>query len=449
MRNRILVVDDDVAIRFGISQFLRAKGFDVAESGSCTGAVDHARRIPPDVAILDFALPDGNAFDVIPEIKSAAPTCAIIVLTGHGSVDLAVKTLQLGADHFLTKPVELPALQVLIERLVENQRNRQKTEAAGTRSLNEYLDPFIGTSAAIRHLAEQVEKVRDAEVPILIEGETGTGKGILAAWMHRSGTRSGESFVDLNCAGLSKDLLESELFGHEKGSFTGAVQTKRGLFEIADRGTVFLDEIGDVDIQVQPKLLKVLEERRFRRLGDLRERFVDVRLISATHQPLGARVKEGHFRSDLYFRISTVVFRLPPLRDRSEDIPLLVREIAERIPRGRGVEWTPATIDALRSYAWPGNLRELRNVIERALLLVEGGPVEPRHLQFQFASAAPAHADTLSLDLTLDEVDRVHILRVLEAEQGSVERAAVRLGVPRNTLYYKLKKHGIPRRTAR
>ena len=332
---------------------------------------------------------------------------------------------------------------MILERLLENQRNRQQQLARRSRRGRELRDPFLGTSAAIRALAEEARKVSASDSPVLIQGETGAGKGVLARWLHESGPRAEEAFVDLNCAGLSREFLETELFGHEKGAFTGATAAKPGLLEVAHRGTIFLDEIGDVDPQVQPKLLKVLEEKQFRRIGDVRDRRVDIRLVTATHQNLGELVREKRFRNDLFFRINTVPLRVPALRERAEDVPAL----AEQILEGLAARWGYAKIalaadasEALAGHSWPGNIRELRNVLERAVLLSGSPVIERRDLRFEAAEPTAAPYD---LDRTLIEVERQHIERVLRAEGGRVEAAAKRLGIPRSSLYQKIKRFGI------
>ena len=297
VRSRILLVDDEPSILLAVRSFLEAKGFDVDTAETLAAAAEAFRTSPPDVAILDYQLPDGNSLDLLPDLKALDADVPLIVLTGHGTIDLAVRAIKEGADHFLTKPVELPALLVTLQRAIENRRNRQRQLAARVSATRHACAPFIGTSPAIRRLAEQARRVLDTESPILIQGETGAGKGVLARWLHANGPRAEEPLVDLNCAGLSREFLETELFGHEKGAFTGAAASKMGLLEVANRGTVFLDEIGDVDPAVQPKLLKVIEEKRFRRLGDVRDRRVDIRLIAATHHDLGRLVAEERFRA--------------------------------------------------------------------------------------------------------------------------------------------------------
>jgi transcriptional regulator with PAS, ATPase and Fis domain len=318
------------------------------------------------------------------------------------------------------------------------------------------INPFIGSSPLIRQLEEEAKKVAGTESPVLIQGETGAGKSVLAAWLHQRSTRADEAFVDLNCAGLSREFLETELFGHEKGAFTGAVAAKSGLLEVAHKGTVFLDEIGDVDMQVQPKLLKVLEEKRFRRLGEVRDRVVDIRLIAATHQNLRNMVAEKRFREDLFFRINTLPLRVPALRERPEDIPLLADHMLEELSLSRGRDesrLSPEAEDAIRRYSWPGNIRELRNVLERAVLLGDKNVLQSQDLKLEGAVAMPTvqvattSGDTngvYSSSLTLEEVERRHIELVLREEKGKVEAAAKRLGIPRSSLYNMVKRYQIP-----
>src|SRR5581483_10514432 len=291
------------------------------------------------------------------------------VLTGHGSIDLAVRTVKEGAEQFLTKPVELAALGTIIQRTLDNQRTRRRDQATRrTQGERTAPDPFLGTSPSVLALATEAQLAVGGDSPVLVQGETGSGKGVLARWLHDSGARTEEAFVDINCAGLSRELLESELFGHARGAFTGAIADKKGLLEVAHRGTLFLDEIGDMDVSLQPKFLKALEEKRFRRLGEVNERRVDVRLIAATNQDLGDLVREKRFRADLYYRINTVVLRVPPLRERTGDIPLLAGAILRRLAQEMGrpeIELAADAVEALQAYPWPGNVRELRNVLER------------------------------------------------------------------------------------
>ncbi|WP_164019689.1 sigma-54-dependent transcriptional regulator [Pyxidicoccus trucidator] len=441
-RTRILLVDDEPGIRLGMRGYLTAHGFDVDEASSLAEAQEAFRTTRPDVAVVDYRLTDGTALELLPRLKELDASVPLVVLTGHGSIELAVQAVKEGAEQFLTKPVELSVLKVVLERLVAQRRERLKQRADRSRTAQTTVNPFLGTSVAIRVLQGQAERVLQSDAPVLVTGETGSGKSVLARWLHEGGPRADAPFVDLNCAALSKDLLDSELFGHEKGAFTGAVTAKQGLLEVADQGTLFMDEIGDMDVAVQPKLLKVLEEKRFRRLGDVRDRRVDVRLIAATHQDLGVAAREKRFRSDLYFRISTLILHVPALRERPEDIPVIARHFLEELgtSRGRaGVALQPDAEAALARYPWPGNIRELRNVLERAVLLSGGGPLSPNDLRFE---VTPDEAGAEE-DLTLEELERRHIERVLRRENGHVERAAARLGIPRSSLYERLKRLGI------
>lgn len=439
-----MVVDDESGVRFGIRDFLEQHGYEIDEAESCHDAQQIFRTSRPDIVIADYMLPDGTALDLLPRLKEIDSGIPLLVLTAHGSIDLAVRAIKEGAEQFLTKPLELPTLLVILQRLLQKQRNHHKQLASKSRQVRQAIDPFIGTSAAIRTLKEQAKKILSTESPVLILGETGTGKGVLARWLHDNSPRAEEAFVDLNCAGLSRELLETELFGHEKGAFTSATASKQGLFEVAHRGTIFLDEVGDVDVQIQPKLLKVLEEKRFRRVGDVRDRQVDVRLIAATHQDMGQLVREKRFRDDLYFRISTIPLSFPALRERIEDIPTMAQYLLDKVSAdlGRGeLHLDENCIQALKAYSWPGNIRELRNVIERAVLLSDQKTITINDLQFD--GHTQVGSPFLDSRLTLLELEKQHIERVLQEERGRVEKAAKRLGIPRSSLYQKIKKHQI------
>jgi DNA-binding NtrC family response regulator len=443
-RNKVLVVDDESAVRFGIRDFLEQHGYEIEEAESCKDAQHIFRTSRPDIVIADYMMPDGTALDLLPRLKEIDSGIPLLVLTAHGSIDLAVRAIKEGAEQFLTKPLELPTLLIILQRLLQKQRNHHKQLASKSRQVRQATDPFIGTSAAIRALREQAHRILSTESPVLILGETGSGKGVLARWLHDNSPRAEEAFVDLNCAGLSRELLETELFGHEKGAFTSATASKQGLFEVAHRGTIFLDEVGDVDLQIQPKLLKVLEEKRFRRVGDVRDRQVDVRLIAATHQDMGQLVRERRFRDDLYFRISTIPLPFPALRERIEDIPTMAQYLLDKVSAdlGRGeLLLDENCIQALKAYSWPGNIRELRNVIERAVLLSDQKTITINDIHFD--GHTQVGSPFLDSRLTLLELEKQHIERVLQEERGRVEKAAKRLGIPRSSLYQKIKKHQI------
>jgi DNA-binding NtrC family response regulator len=443
-KSRVLVIDDDAALREAICEYLEDSGLEAYAAGTATEAMEQFERVHPEIALVDYCLPDSSALDLLPKLKAVDPTVGVIVLTGHGSIDLAVRAVKEGAEQFVTKPVQLQVLVTLLRKEIENQRNRRKQLARKAEKARYERDPFLGSSAVIRQMAETVTKVVGADTPILLQGETGTGKGVLAGWLHKNGNRAEEAFVDLNCAGLSRELLETELFGHEKGSFTGATASKVGLFEVAHRGTVFLDEIGDLDLTVQPKLLKVLEEKRFRRLGDVRDRTVNIHLIAATHHNLAELVSQEKFRSDLFYRINTLTIRIPPLRERVADIPLLASRLLEQLESDLcrpQIELSPAAMRALQTYRWPGNIRELRNVLERAALLCSGNVIQPSDLDFQLTASPLAATSVSPDDTTLTELERRYIAAVLQQERGNVQRAADRLAIPRSTLYVKIKQY--------
>ena len=440
---KILVVDDDEIILFAIRDFLELHGLVVDEAETCAEAEIKYRADVYDAVTLDYSLPDGNAMDLLPRLKAIDAGVPIILLTAHASIELAVQAIQLGAEQFLVKPLDLPALLLVLERTLENQRNRRKQVARESlEQPQRAVDPFIGQSAAIQRLEEQSRLAAATESPILIQGETGTGKSELARWLHRYSSRASEPMVELNCGGFTKEFLETELFGHEKGAFTGAISAKVGLLEAAHRGTVFLDEIGDMDLQIQPKLLKVLEEKRFRRLGEVQDRKVDFRLIAATHQKLDRLVADQLFRSDLFYRISAIQIAVPPLRERPEDIPNFAQRLLDRLTSECGREPMHLSLSALmrlQKHSWPGNIRELRNVLERALMGAKSSEIEVLDLDF----AASPHGKNLELpNQTLKELERHYIVQVLNEEGGHVDRAAKRLDIPRSTLYQKLKAYG-------
>jgi len=439
-RNRILVVDVDPVIRSGICSFLLAHGQLVAEAPNAREAQLQVQKFHPDAVILDFSLPNGDALELLQRLKRMEFGFPVIALLGQGSADVAVRAIQNGAEQLLTKPVELNLLHAVLLRALASQRHSNQALSAVSRVKRECIDPFLGTSTAIRRIQDLARRVTDSGSPILLQGETGSGKGVLANWIHCNGPRVDQPFLDLNCAGLSRELLESELFGHEKGAFTSALNTKLGLLEVANRGTVFLDEVGDIDPQIQPKLLKVLEDRVFRRVGDVRDRSVDIRLISATHRELLDLVRQQKFRSDLYFRVNIVPLRVPPLRERVEDIPILAQYFLDRLAHdcGRGeMTLEKSGMDALQQYSWPGNIRELRNVLERAVLLTERNRLTVHQLQLQ-GSTLTVQPEFAGVG-TLKQMECAYINHVMQDEGGCVERAARRLGIARSSLYNKLK----------
>jgi len=442
---KILIIDDDPAILAALSEYLQLEGYAVVSAPSIHSACLALENDPPDIAILDYQLPDGDALQFLLAIKSMNLLTQAIILTGHGTIDLAVKAIKEGAEQFITKPVQFSVLTSYVRTCVVNQQNRRKQLARKLTNSRYEKNPFQGTSDVMKRLEDSVCRLISIERPILIQGETGTGKGVLAQWIHANGPRADDAFVDVNCAGLSKELLESELFGHEKGAFTGAASVKQGLVEVAHRGILFLDEIGEMDITVQPKLLKVLEEKRFRRLGDVRERTADIQVIAATNRDLMRAGQEGRFREDLYFRINTFHLCIPPLRSRREDIPVLADTILRSLASDLAKEQrqlSHAAEQALQSYHWPGNIRELRNLLERVTLTCDSQIVEPHNLGLPARTVSPSPVFPPG-GVTLADMEKHVIFQVLQAEGGSVAQAALRLGIPRSTLYQKIKTYKI------
>ena len=382
-RHRILLVDDEVSIRFGLSEVLREHGYVVDEAATAAEAREAVRSLRPDAILVDHELPDGDALDLIPLFLDIDPQLPVLVMTGHASIELAVSAVKAGAEHFLTKPVDIEALLILIEREIGHRERRRRQTASERRDPMRAPQPFLGASNAVRSLEKSARKLAESDSPVLILGEPGTGKKVLARWLHENGPRAGSAFVDLHCAGLIGEVLESELFGDAAGT---------GLLDLANRGTLFVDEIADLDPRIQPRLLEVLETKRYRRVQEDPDLSVDIRLIAATHHNLAATVREGRFHSELYFRIETVPLHVPALRERPQDIPplahVMVDELAKDLGRG-AVELTASALEALQSYRWPGNLRELRNLLEGALLRTRGSRIDAPAFRFDSGSGGP------------------------------------------------------------
>jgi len=446
MQERVLLVDDDPIVLDFLTEALEMEDFEVTAADSVSRAILEIQKSQPSIILSDYQLRDGTAFDLLAWLKIRDFRLPVIVLTGQVRVDLAVEAIKNGAEQFIPKPVDLSLLTTMLHRALDNFRNLQKTVTNRLERARYERDPFLGTSSAIRELKRAAKRVAAANSTVLIQGETGTGKGVLARALHNMGSRSNEAFVDLNCAGLSRELLESELFGHQKGAFTGAIANKIGFLEAANHGTLFLDEIGDMDLQIQGKILKVVEEKRFYRLGDVLERKADMQIIAATHRDLKKRSDEGTFRSDLYFRINTLRLRIPPLRERREDIPIitdkLVEQLALDMKRG-SIQVSDNARTALLNYSWPGNIRELRNVLERAVLLSDDGIIHHTGLEFEAPTHQAAAPSTALNNLTLKEIEKHFIVQTLEAEGGNIIRTAKRLGIHRSSLYTKIREYGL------
>jgi DNA-binding NtrC family response regulator len=439
---RVLIVEEGKETRGVLRDYLEDKGYEIATAGTCALAEQIWRTSRPDIAILDYSLSDGNALGLIPRLKAIDASVPIIILTGYGSIDLAVEGLKLGAELFLPKPAELSTLVLLIQRSLENRRSHRQTKVERSRSDRGNVDPFLGKSDSIRRVADLAHKLALSETPVLIGGEAGTGKATVARWVHCNGPRAGELFVNLNCAEFPGSLLEVELFGDPQELISGAVQRQVGLLEVAHKGTVFLDEIENVDFHVQPKLLKVMDEKQYRRLGEVNDRRVDVRFIAGTQHVTTPTVLHKQSRHDPRFRISWAPLSLPPLRERIEDLPILSAHILGQLAADLGtgnLELGGIALRALQSYSWPGNVRELRNVLER-VVLVSGKDIladQDSRLDVQIER----YLSGIGRDGTLEDLERDYIQQVLRRERGRVQSAARKLGIPRSSLYHKLKQY--------
>ena len=436
MKPNILLVDDDPATLFGLARYLKKAGYNVKEASRLGEAKEVIASERFDAVILDMILPDGNGVDWIEELRRTYAEIAIIIISGAGDIPLAVDAMRRGADNFLTKPVSLPELDVFLGKSLELGDLRRKSLSHQRLSGN--IQPYFGESPAMRKVMELSSVAAENDSTVLLCGETGTGKGVLAKWIHEHGARKSGSFVEVNCAGLKGDLLASELFGHVRGAFTSAVQDRQGLLEVADRGTLFLDEVGDMDLTVQSQFLKVIEEKYFRRLGDVVVRKSDFRLMAATNRNLAEDVRKGRFRNDLFFRIKVFPVQIPPLRKRLEDLPGLVRHLLNSFGAPQS-ESSSEVISLLKAYQWPGNIRELKNVLERALLLSRGSPISTGHFPGLDMSAGAIQATGEEVK-DLDQVEMEHIRSVIERSGGDVTQAAETLGLSRATLYRKLKR---------
>ncbi len=441
----IYVVDDDASVREALSSLIRSVGLRVEAFASAQEFLAHPQADAPSCLVLDVQLPGLSGLDLQQELAKADIQIPIIFLTGHGDIPTSVRAIKAGALEFLTKPFnDEDLLDAIQQGIARDQRAlKQKGELAAHK-----FGDIVGTSAPLQNVLNQVEVVAPTDSTVLLLGETGTGKEIIARAVLNVSSRSNRPFVKLNCAAIPSGLLESELFGHEKGAFTGAVSQKIGRFELANGGTLFLDEVGDIPLELQPKLLRVLQEQEFERLGSTRTVRVDVRLIAATNRDLEQMVAEKQFREDLYFRLNVFPIRIPPLRERSEDISLLVQYYVDKYSQrmNKRIDVIPEeTMAGLCRYSWPGNIRELQNLIERAVIMTPGNV-----LQIQVSDLQESNRTLSTMAGTLEDVERQRILQALReagAVIGGPHGAAVRLGLKRTTLLSKMQKLGISRNT--
>ncbi|KAF0164712.1 MAG: sigma-54-dependent transcriptional response regulator [Rhodocyclaceae bacterium] len=446
----MLIVEDDTTIRVTLNKFFVRLGYKVDVAESVEGALKQVRTRRYRLILLDLHLPDGNGLDLIGKFRELDEDTLVVIMTAFPEVRTAVATLKAGAYDYITKPFDLEDMQELVGRAMETSRLRQEVAWRRAQSNVCQVDGVGGDSPAWKRLTEVTQKIAGADhVPVLICGESGSGKERVARTIHCGSPRAGGPWVTINCSALPENLLESEMFGYEKGAFTDARQMKRGLLELADGGTFFLDEIGDLALTLQPKLLRVLETRTFRRLGGSREISVDVRFVAATHRNLPEMVKNGLFREDLYYRLNVGAIDVPPLRARREDILPLARYFLAEAARAVGsstLVLAPALEPMLENYSWPGNVRELRNVLERAAILCAEGSVTSVQLPREIIGRAVPLVSAEKSDqpfVDLEAMERIYIQRVLDSVGGNKTRAAELLGITRLTLRNKIKDHDL------
>ena len=450
MADSLLLIDDDPDVLRAVGDYFERIGYEFSRVASGAEGVAAYERLRPDVVVLDLNLPDVSGLDVLERLRASGG--AVILLTGQGDIETAVRAMQIGAENFLTKPVDMGHLAAATARVGEKARlARQNALLIARDRLSDGLET-IGVSPAMKELARQIELLAGSErTTVLLTGESGTGKGWVARIIHQLSRRAAGPFVEVNCGGLSATFLDSELFGHEKGAFTDAKERRQGLFELADGGTILLDEIGELASELQPKLLKVLESKSFRRLGGTRELKVDVRLMAATNRDLASDVKAGRFREDLFYRLSVLPVHLPPLRERSREdlLALLTRLLAglQAELTGSPNTCTSEALDRLLTAPWPGNVREMRNVLERAMILAQGAPAIglphlPPDLR-KWGGAGGMLDRRRHVPQSMDEIERFHLERALRAHNGNRTRAARELGISRATLINKIKGYGL------
>jgi DNA-binding NtrC family response regulator len=451
-RLRFLIVDDEQSIRRLCITVGQGLGFVSAEAESAEAALESLEMQPPDIVVADLKLPSLSGVDLLRKIKEQLPHAEVAIMTGHGSIESAVEAMRQGAYDYIEKPFRVERLRQLLQRMAEKVRLVTENQFLRERvSTEAQLDGIIGTSGKIQDVLRMVSRLKGTRTPVLITGESGTGKELVARAMHFRGPLAQMPFVAVDCGALVPTLMESELFGHEKGAFTGALKTKSGLFQAANGGTIFLDEIGELPLEMQAKLLRVLQEKEVRPVGSNEKNPVDVRVIAATNRDLEASYRAGTFRKDLYFRLNVVTVHLPSLRERRSDIPQLVHCFLDRYAPDENIQVTPATMKCFLQYDWPGNVRELENCIARAVALgdhrvIDVGDLPPGIRRAQ--EEGPAGHDAAALSTTaLADLERMTILRVFEQAGGDKTLAGKMLGISRATLYRKLKLYHIPLRS--
>lgn len=448
--NKILIIDDEEHLCWALEKGLRQEGYQVLTASRGKQGLEIIRNETPSLVILDLKMPEMDGLEVLVKAKDIIPKLPVIMITAHGSIDTAIEAMKLGAIDYITKPFDLDELKIVVKQAL--MVSRLQEEVIFLRSeLNKKRGRIIGNSPAIQEVNTLVERVADSNATVLITGESGTGKEVAALSIHHLSYRREKPYVAINCAALPESLLESELFGHEKGAFTGAVARKLGRFELADNGTLFLDEVTEMPLSMQVKLLRVLQEREFERVGGVESIKVDVRVIAATNRDPMECIKKGTFREDLYYRLNVLPIHIPPLRLRTEDIPLLTMHFLQKFNPSQEQMISPEAVGLLMDYEWPGNIRELQNVIERAVILSQGNEIKVHHLPKEIQkkeNSKNTAEQALILNfpdkgISFDEVERELILKALEKSSGNQTKAANLLGLTRSALLYRAQKYQI------
>ena len=444
---RILVVDDEEQMRDLLVKVLERKGYQVSVCGDGADALAFLEREPVDLVVTDVRMPGLNGMEALRAIKELNPEIVVIIMTAFGSIDQAVQAVKEGAYDYINKPFKIDEMLLTIEKALEERRLRHEVSALRQELRTRYhFENLIGKSRAMQEIFGLIEQVAGSRSTVMVYGKSGTGKELVAKAIHYNSPRSTKAFVAVNCAAIPAELLESELFGHEKGSFTGAIATKVGKFELATGGSLFLDEMGSMRLDLQAKILRALQEREVERVGGTRTIKIDVRVIAATNRDLKKAVEEGTFREDLYYRLNVVPITLPDLKDRQEDIPLLANHFVQKFAQESNPairEISKEAMAVLMSHAWPGNVRELENVIERAVTLGHGPAVLPTDLPPHLAGGANPLERALAREATLEDLERDYIAMILQRTKGHQIRAATILGIDRRTLYRKIRRYGL------
>jgi two-component system nitrogen regulation response regulator NtrX len=443
--NRILIVDDEASIRRSLGGILSDEGFDAAEAPDGEAALAQLREGTPDLVLLDIAMPGRDGVQILEEMQRSWPGLPVVMMSGHGTIETAVRATQLGAFDFLEKPLSVEKLLLTIRHALDRaslERENRRLRAEAVRA-----HEILGDSALVQKLKEQIRVAAPTNGWVLITGENGTGKELVAKQVHVQSKRADQPFVEVNCAAIPEELIESELFGHEKGAFTGAIAQKRGKFELADQGTIFLDEIADMSLRTQAKILRILQEHKFERVGGTETIEVDVRVIAATNKSLEKAIAEGSFREDLFYRLNVIPFHVPPLRERREDIPVLAAAFVGEFCSESGAAakaLTPRAVNALQAYHWPGNVRELRNLMERLVLLTAGPKLRPEDLPEEVRTGVRSEdTDGASLEAARRAFERDFITERLRENGWNISRTAEAIGIARESLSRKLRAFGI------